>query len=120
MDISRNIITGEITRGNLGRNFRQGDWVNCLDENGNIKDEEQQYIDIYLLQEAKDSKTAQVLVNRNNWMYQPVFYVVDSVEREFKATETAGLNLIAVARNPRNIIAGTIIWLSRSITILST
>jgi hypothetical protein len=63
------------------------------------------------LQEAKDSKTAQVLANRNNWMYQPVFYVVDSVEREFKATEIAGLNLIAVARSPRNIIIGTVNWL---------
>jgi hypothetical protein len=71
----------------------------------------QQEADSFKLQEAKDSKTAQVLVNRNNWMYQPVFYVVDSVEREFKATEIAGLNLIAVARSPRNIIAGTINWL---------
>ena len=63
------------------------------------------------LQEAKDSKKVQVLINRNKWMYQPVFYVVDSVEREFKATETAGLKLTAVARNPRNIIAGTINWI---------
>jgi len=112
MDISRNKITGEIIKSEaLGASFRTGDWESCIDENGDILPEFQPYIDAADLQKAKDSKTAQVLVNRNKWMYQPVFYVVDSVEREFKATEIAGLNLIAVARSPRNIIAGTINWL---------
>ena len=86
--------------------FVNGDWI--LE---NKPEPEPEPTPEELLQEAKDSKKVQVLINRNKWMYQPVFYVVDSVEREFKATETAGLKLTAVARNPRNIIAGTINWI---------
>lgn len=70
--------------------------------------------DSYLLQEAKDSKINQILINRNNWMHQPVTYKIDSKDTEFKATQIAGLNLIAAARSPRNISTGTINWLDNN------
>jgi hypothetical protein len=76
-----------------------------------VTDEEQ---DSYLLQEAKDNKIAKILINRNNWMHQPVTYKIDSKDTEFKATQIAGLNLIAAARSPRNISTGTINWLDNN------
>ncbi len=35
-------------------------------------------------------------------------------DEEFKATQIAGLNLIAAARSPRNISTGTINWLDNN------
>lgn len=67
-----------------------------------------------LLQEAKDNKIAKILINRNNWMHQPVTYKIDSKDTEFKATQIAGLNLIAAARSPRNMSTGTINWLDNN------
>ena len=42
MDISRNKITGEIKKATrLGKSYRSGDWENCLDSNGDIKESHQ-------------------------------------------------------------------------------
>lgn len=38
MDYSINTKTGEIKKGNLGSFFRKGDWENCLDQYGDVKD----------------------------------------------------------------------------------
>ena len=56
MDISRNKITGEIARGDLGKNMRIGDWENCLDSDGNILPKFQSYINDQDLQNAKNDK----------------------------------------------------------------
>jgi len=56
MDISRNKITGEIARGDLGKNMRIGDWENCLDSDGNILPKFQTYINDQDLQNAKNDK----------------------------------------------------------------
>lgn len=66
MDISRNILTGEIKTGNLGALFRKGEWINCLNSNGNIKPEEQIHIDTYNLKKAKDKKLAELKIIRNS------------------------------------------------------
>ena len=60
------------------------------------------------LEQAKLDKIAQVLINRNDWMYQPVTYA----NRPYTATLIAGNNLIAAARSPRNIAIGSVNWMT--------
>ena len=66
----------------------------------------QDEVNNYELSQAKLDKIAQVLVNRNNWMYQPVTYAT----RPYAATKIAGDNLVAAARSPRNITIGFVNW----------
>ncbi len=91
-------------KSDLGISFYQAPWVEATQEQA----------EAYELQEAKDNKIAKILINRNNWMHQPVTYKIDSKDTEFKATQIAGLNLIAAARSPRNISTGTINWLDNN------
>lgn len=101
-----NTETKEFTedQGNLGIYFYQTPWIEATQEQA----------EAYELQEAKDNTIAKILKNRNNWMYQPVTYKIDSKDTEFKATQIAGLNLIAAARSPRNMSTGTINWLDNN------
>ena len=62
MDISRNKITGEIARGDLGKNMRIGDWENCLDSDGNILPKFRTYINNQDLQNAKNVKIKELEV----------------------------------------------------------
>ena len=62
MDISRNKITGEIARGDLGKNMRIGDWENCLDSDGNILPKFRTYINNQDLQNAKNGKIKELEV----------------------------------------------------------
>ena len=60
------------------------------------------------LAEAKINKIAQVRVNRDSWMYQPVIYET----RPYTATKIAGDNLVSAARSPRNIAIGFVNWMT--------
>jgi hypothetical protein len=62
----------------------------------------------YELSQAKLDKITQVLVNRNNWMYQTVTYAT----RPYTATKIAGDNLTQAARSPRNIAIGLVNWMT--------
>jgi hypothetical protein len=85
MDISRNTITNEIQKGNLGASFRTGDWINCLDEEGNLKPGEQEYIDAFDLQQAKIQKSSYINSCRKAEQYTNI--VVNN--KEYLNTETA-------------------------------
>ena len=74
MDISRNIVTGVIAKGTLGKGFRQDDWINCLDADGSVKAGEQAYIDAYELGKLKTAKINQVTANRKDFIYSPIDY----------------------------------------------
>lgn len=65
MDISRNKITGEIKKGNLGKSFRAGDWENCLDSDKAILPQFQDNIDQESLNEAKEIKKTKINNQKN-------------------------------------------------------
>lgn len=69
MDYSINTKTGEIKKGNLGSFFRKGDWVNALDDNGNIISEYQDAFNLDLLEEAKNIKiqTCREYLKKTDW-----------------------------------------------------
>ena len=61
MDISRNKITGEIKQApSLGKHFRLGDWENCLDSNGDIKESHQEALYSLKLKEVIELKKAEI------------------------------------------------------------
>lgn len=90
MDISRNKVTGQVIRGNLFGNFRQGDWENCLDSEGNILPEYQEYIDQDNLEEAKTDKKKEIEVARDAAIYAPITI---STENEGEKTFSAFIGI---------------------------
>ena len=68
----------------------------------------QDEVNNYELSQAKLDKIAQVRVNRDSWMYQPVTYAT----RPYTATKIAGDNLVSAARSPRNIAIGFVNWMT--------
>lgn len=67
-----------------------------------------------LLSQAKLDKIAQIKINRDNWMYQPVEYSGNT----YFATKIAGDNLTAAARSPRNIGIGSVQWMTAENSIV--
>lgn len=111
MDISRNTTTGEIQRGDLGDFFRQGDWIDCIDRTtGNIKPEEQPFIDAWDLQQAKDNKLAELKKIRDESNILPIddlqgYEIVDDLKTETLVTFrflTASTN--NTATDPNNLL----------------
>jgi hypothetical protein len=85
MDISRNKITGEIKQApNLGKHFRLGDWENCLDSNGDIKESHQEALYSLKLKEVIELKKAEINKQRN-----------DAIEAPYKFTKNGKVYLLS-------------------------
>ena len=76
--IFRNTITNEISYDNLGANFTNGDWINCLDSKGNIKKSEQPFIDAWELQQVKTAKIKEINEIRDLIDTKPFIYYANS------------------------------------------
>ena len=64
MHISKNKITGEVKKGNLGKSFRTGDWEECLDDKGDIKEVHAESLSLKKLEQAVKSKKAEINIQR--------------------------------------------------------
>jgi hypothetical protein len=92
MDISINKITNEIKKGTLSKNFRTGDWENCLNEDGSIKTEFKSIINTHDFNKIKEVKLLNLQKIRNNSFASQVAHS----KGEFSATEGAYTKLAAL------------------------
>jgi|SRR6056300_1778833 len=100
MDISRNTVTGEIIKGNLGNSFREGDWVDCIDRTtGNIKASEQPFIDAWDLQQAKTAKIAEIKAKRDEMDLNPLNRYASEAIPAYEVTFDEFLNITKTTNN---------------------
>lgn len=91
MHISRNTKTEQIAQGTLGKSFRQGDWVNCLNHSGSVKASQKVYIDADKLNKEVSNKLKEITVKKDLFIYENIDYNGST----FINSEKSGNNLQA-------------------------